>query len=132
MSDSERSTYRICRAESSHECRRLFRSSGAEIQSHERQRAYRFAPGNEFIRPKLIRVYRIPGLVQYARSILLRSDTIKPVVAGNKVAAGVTNDGNTEFTNFIHYVLAKTVRVRELRSGIVDPFIDRSSEVFKK
>ena len=115
-----------------HQRRRVLRGSGAQIQSHQRQRAHLLAPRHVFVRAELIRVDGIPCLVEHARAILLRADAVEPVVAGNKVPAGITNDGNAELANFIHHVLAKTVGVRKLRAGIVDAFVNRATEMLKE
>src|SRR5438105_15812294 len=81
----------------------------AEIQAHQRFGADGFAPGHEVIGAKLIGVQRIPRFVENKRPIFLWPNSIKPVVAGNEVSAGIANDGNAEFLDLAEDIRTKTV-----------------------
>ena len=51
---------------------------------------------------------------QNVGTILLGTDAIEPIVAGDEVAARVTNDRDSEFANFVQHVFAEAVGVRKL------------------
>src|SRR6185437_16965163 len=73
---------------------RLFRRSGSEVQSHQGEGPDGFAPGHVLVCSELVRVHRVPGLIQNLGTILFRADTVQPVVSGDKVSSGITNDRN--------------------------------------
>src|SRR5205814_4573275 len=102
----------------------LLRSSGSEIQAHQRLGAHCFAPRHELVRAKLICVNRVPRLIEHARTILLWSYAIQPVVAGNEVAARIPDDWYSHLTNFLYYIFAQAIGIRESGPRIVNPFID--------
>ncbi len=115
-----------------HQRRRLFRRARAQIEPHQRLRARGLAPHHEFVGAELVAVDGIPRFVQHARAVLLRSHPIQPVVPGDKVAAGVAHDGNSQLPYFVDHVLAQSVGIGVFRAWIVNPFIDGASQVFQE
>ena len=69
------------------------------------------APSHEFIRTELICVDRVPSFIKHARTGLLGADAVEPVVARNKIAARIANDGNSHPAHFFHDVLAKSAGI---------------------
>ena len=110
----------------------MFRRSGSEIEAHEGQRSDRLAPLHVLVGPKLIRINGVPGFIEHPRPILLRPHTIEPVVARNKVAARISNDGDTQSAHLLHHVLAEAIRISQLRCRIVDTLINRASQLLEE
>ena len=110
----------------------LFRGAGAEIESHERFRAGEFAPGHEFVGAELIGLDGVPGFFQLTRAIFLGADAVEPVIARDKVAAGIANHGHAEMLDFIGDIGAEAVRIGKLGARIVNTFVDGAAEVFEK
>ena len=115
-----------------HQRRRLLRRPRAQIQSHQRLRPRQLAPRHELVRAKLIRIQRIPRLVQHHRPVLLRPDAVEPVVARHKISAGIPNDRHVDLPNLLQRVFAESVRIRQLRSRIVNALIDRAPKMLEK
>ena len=90
----------------------LFRSSRPKIEAHQGLSAGSLAPRHEFIGAELIGVDRIPGLVKHTGTALLGTHTVEPIVARDKIAPGVTNDGNSHLANFTDDIFAKPIGVR--------------------
>src|SRR6266852_1449082 len=107
----------------------FFRSAGAKIKTHQWLSADGFAPGHEFIGAKLIGVDGIPRFIEHSRTAFLWTDSIQPVVAGDEIAPGISDDGNSHLTYFTEHVFAKAVGVRELRAWLVDALVDRAAKV---
>src|SRR6185437_16978872 len=66
-----------------------FGSAGSEVHSEQGFSTDLLCPCNELICPKLVRLKRVPGTVEYARAILLRTHSIEPVISRNKVYTGI-------------------------------------------
>src|ERR1700733_2125862 len=115
-----------------HQRCRFFRRTSSQVQAHQWLSSGRTRPSHEFIRTELIRVERVPRFVQNARPILPRANAIEPVVAGNKVASRIADDGHAHFAHLIHDVSAKTTAVGELRARIVNSFVDGAAEMLQE
>src|SRR5579863_1164549 len=110
----------------------ILRGSGSQVQSHQGQRAHSFTPRQEFIRPELIRLDGVPGLVERARPLFLRPHAIQPVVPGNKIPSRITDDRNSHLVNFVEHILTKSADVGELRPRIVNALVNRPPQMLKK
>src|SRR5205809_1696937 len=109
-----------------------FRAARAEIHPQERLATCLPAPGDEFVGAKLVGFERVPGAVEDTRPVLIRSHSVKPVIAGNEIAARVADDGYAQLPDFVYHVVAESVGVPELGSRLVDPGVDRPSEMLQK
>ena len=54
------------------------------------------------------------------------------MIAGDKIAAGVTNDWYSQVMNFFHDICTESIAVGEFRLGIVDAFVNRATQMFEK
>lgn len=115
-----------------HQRRGLFGRTRAKIEPHKRTRSDRTAPSHEFVRSELIGFDGIPSLFQDARAILFRSHAIQPVIARNKVAAGIADDRHSQVLHFFQNVSTKTIRIREFGARIVDAPVNRASKMFEE
>jgi hypothetical protein len=115
-----------------HQRGRIFRRSRAEIQAEEWFRAHLPRPGNEFVGAELIRFESVPSAVQYGGAVLPRAHAVKPVIAGDKISAGIANDGDAKIADFFHDIGTKTIAVGELRTWIVNALINCPPEVLQK
>lgn len=61
--------------------------------------------------------------------LVLRTDTIEPVIGSAEVAAGITNDGNIEVFQCAENVLAEAVLVGEWVTRVIDTAVDASAHV---
>src|SRR3981189_3046172 len=86
---------------------RLIRSPGAQIHAQHRFGPYCSTPFDEFIRAESVRLRAEPGQIQSNRSPLDWANTIFPIVARKKIAAGIPNNGRTQIANEIEDVLAE-------------------------
>jgi hypothetical protein len=111
---------------------RFFGGARTQIQSHQWSGSGRLAPGEKLVRTELVGFDRVPGFVEHARPVLFRPDAVEPVVAGNKISSGITNDRHAELADFVQNVFTKSARVRELRPGIVDSLVDGAAQVLQK
>ncbi len=73
-----------------------------------------------------------PSQVQTLWSVWDGANRIFPVEAGNKVAAGVADDGDIQFSHQIHYITAKTLRVCCGVAGFINAAIDAAAQMFDK
>lgn len=62
-------------------------------------------------------------------TLVLRTDTIEPVISSAEVAARITNDGNIEVFQRAENVLAEAVLVGEWVTGVIDAAVDASAHV---
>ena len=79
-----------------------FRAARAEIHPQERLATCLPAPGDEFVGAKPVGFERVPGAVEDTRPVLLRSHSVKPVIAGNEIAARVADDGYAQLPDFVY------------------------------
>src|SRR5216117_1226718 len=112
--------------------RRLLRRSRSKIHSQQRRCARPLAPRHEFIQSELIRLHRIPGFLHQPRPLFLRSHPVQPVVSRDEIPARIPHDRHTYRLHFFHPILAEPVRVRQLRSRLVNSLVDRPPQVFKE
>ncbi len=110
----------------------LFRGSRAKIQTYQRRSAHRATPGNKFVGAELIGLDGVPGLFQHTGTIFSRSHTIQPMVAGDEVASGIANDGNSQVLYFFQDILAKPVRIRELGVWVVNTPVNRAAKMLEE
>ena len=114
------------------QCRRLLRCSSPKIHSHQRRRAGCLAPRHEFIQSELIRLDGIPGLLHHPRPFLFWPNAIEPVISRHKISAWITHNRHTHRFDFIRYIGPKSVCVRQLRTRLVNPFVNRAPQVLQE
>src|SRR5690606_23350958 len=64
--------------------------------------------------------------------LLLRADTVQPVVIGDEIAAGIAHQRRLQVPHERHHVAAEAVLVRRLVAGLVDAAIDGPAEMLKE
>jgi len=69
------------------------RSSGSQVDAQHRLCAGRPAPFDKLVGTESIGFRAQPRQIQTGRPLCYRTDTVFPVVTGEEIAAGVTNDG---------------------------------------
>src|SRR5205807_2114379 len=115
-----------------HQRGRLLRRSRSKVESHQRLCTHQLAPCHEFIRAELVGFDCVPGFVESARTVFLRAYAVEPVVSRNEVTPRVPNDWNSELPDFVHHVLAESICVRQVRTRIVNTFVDRPSQMLQE
>ena len=115
-----------------HELAGLIRASGAQIDRHHDIGIGTLRPFLEFVDAHLVGLDGAPGQFQLARSLFLGTGTVFPVVAGHKIAAGITHDGNIQFLDQIQHILAKAHIVGGFLPGLVDAAVNRASQMLDK
>src|SRR5256885_9251155 len=55
-------------------------------------------------------LFRSPGLVKHTGTALPGTHTVEPIVARDKIAPGITNDGNSHLADFTDDIFAKPDR----------------------
>src|SRR5206468_7090557 len=110
----------------------VLRAAGAEVEAQERLGADEPAPSDELVGAELVRLERVPGPIQDGGTLVLGTDAVEPVVAGDEVAARIPHDRHAELADLLRDVLAEAVRVRERRARLVDAGVDRSAQVLEE
>ena len=108
---------------------RFVRSARADIDREHRLDAGHPAPVDELVGAELVGLRRAPGQVEPHRPLLLRSDAVLPVVAGQEVAARIAHDRRPELARQRQHVAAKSVRVGRRMAGLVDAAVDAAAHV---
>jgi hypothetical protein len=111
---------------------RHFRRAGAEIERQQRLGADQAAPFDEFIGAELVRLERIPGALEHRRPLVLRSDAVEPVVAGDEVPARIAHDRDAKRLHLRDDVATESFAVSQGRLRVVDACIDGAAQVLEK
>ena len=90
------------------------------------------APFHELVGAELVGFGAGPGQVQAHRAVGRGANTVFPVIARYKVAAGVAHDGGAEFAGQLHHVAAKAACIGRGVAGFIDTGVDRAAQVFDK
>ena len=109
-----------------------FRRASAQVKSEQRFGVDQLAPVDEFVRPELVGLERIPGPLQYRRPFVFRADAVQPIVTGDEVPARISHDRHVETFHFGHHILAEPFGICELRSRLVNAGVNGPPEVFQK
>src|SRR5688572_2546422 len=112
------------------EMARFIGPTRAEIHSEHRLDVRRAAPADEFVGAELVGLGRGPRQIQSRRPLIFRADPVFPVVAGEKVAAGIAHDGYTQLARQLQHVLPEAILVRSRVARLVDPAVDTTTQVF--
>ena len=105
-------------------------ATGAEVHRQHRLDPGIPAPVDEFVGAELVGLGGDPGQVEPARPLLHRADAVLPVVAGDKIAAGIAHDGRRQLADQSQHVAAETTLVRGGMAGLEDAAIDAAAEMF--
>ena len=104
----------------------------AEVQPEQGLRAHHAAPLDELVGAELIRLERIPGTIEHHRTLRLRADPLEPVVAGDEIAARITNDRYAEVLDLARDVGAESVDVGQRRARLLYPGVDGPPEMLEE
>src|SRR5688572_6817649 len=107
----------------------LVRACTAKVDGHHRLDTGLATPGDELVRSELVGLGRKPSQVEPDRTLLLRANTITPVVAGHEVSTRPAHDGDAELLRQFQHVPAKSVFVRRRVAGLVDAAVHAASEM---
>jgi hypothetical protein len=100
-----------------------------EVDGEHRLDACAPAPLDELVGAERVRLGRVPGEVEAARTPLARADAVFPVVAGDEVAAGIAHHRRRQLADEIEHVAAKAARVCARMAGLVEAAVDRAPDV---
>ena len=107
----------------------VLRGAGAEVHGHHRLRADALAPLQEFIRADLIRLNGAPSHVRADGTLVLRTDAVAPVVAGQEVAARIADLRDMQRTDELFHVAAEAEGVGSRVARLIDAGIDSAAEM---
>ncbi|MDI2022050.1 hypothetical protein PJL18_02579 [Paenarthrobacter nicotinovorans] len=104
-------------------------SLGAKVDGFHDFGAGLPGPVHEFVQSKGVGLHGVPGAIQAAGPVFPWTDPVFPVVAGDEVAAGVSDNGGAEFLDELEDVLAEAVLVSLRVPGFVNPGVDAAAHV---
>ena len=113
-----------------HPVAHLFGSAGAGVGADIRFAANLTAQQDELVRAEGVGILHAPGLVEDGPAV--GTDSLFPVVAGNKAAAGPTDDRGTYFLECFQDIGTESVFVGERGTGFKYAAIDLAMEVLKE
>src|SRR6185369_825242 len=103
-----------------------------QIQSHERTSAHHLAPCHKLVGSKLIRLKRVPRLIENTRAVFPRADSVEPVVGRDKIATWIADDGHAQAAYFVHHILTESIRISQTGTRFVDSLVDGSSQMLEE
>ena len=115
-----------------HPVARFLGRAGAKVNAEHRRPIKLPAELDKFVGAKLIRFNALPGEFANNRPLRARADTVFPVIAGRKVAAGIAHRGVAQPAQGIEDIAPATVGIRVAATGFVDAFVDGSTHVFEE
>src|ERR1700737_2030150 len=90
------------------------------------------APVDEFICTQPVWLSTEPGQIKSNRSQVDWANAIFPIIAGEKIAAGITNNGGPKVTDQVEHVSAKTVFICRRMPRLEDTGVNTAPEMFNK
>ena len=105
---------------------------GAQVHSHHHVGARLLAPGGELVDAHQVGLGAAPCQLQPAGTVGHRAHAVLPVEVGDKVAAGIADDGHADFPYQVQHVLAEALLVGGGVSGLVDAAVDGAAQVLDK
>ena len=115
-----------------HQVHHIVQIPRTQIHRHHRRGPCRLAPRHELIRPEVVRLHRMPGIVRPRRPLLLRPHPILPVVARHKIPPRIPHQRHPQRRQRRDHILPKSPLIRPRRSGIVNPLIHAPPQVLRK
>src|SRR5205807_1994204 len=91
--------------------------------------AQRTAVLDELVGSEVVRLLTAPGELYPPWALVLRPDSVRPVVAADEVAAGPAQNRNAQVTRRVQDVFAEPVLVAQPRTFFVHTTIDAASEM---
>ncbi len=111
---------------------RFVEAARAEVDRQHRLSVGLAAPIDEFMHADGVRIGGVPGEVETSGALFARADAVFPVVGGDKVAAGIADDGNFDVLDELQHVLAHALFVCGLMVRLVNAGVDRAPEMLEK
>ena len=105
------------------------RPSCPQIHRHHHIRACPAAPFAEFIRAHLVVFHSKPGQLRTLRPLLLRPDTVLPIVSGYEIAAGITHNRYLQLSGQVNHIPAEPHIICQRMTGIVNPSVYRPADM---
>ena len=84
------------------------------------------------MKTNFVRFRRKPCEIQSFGPVFHRTHTVLPMEAGNKVPAGIADQGNAELLYRVHHIGAKAQLVRQRVTRFVYSAVHRPAKVFDK
>ena len=108
---------------------RLLRPAGPEVDREHRLGPDLAAPGDELAGAERVGLDRVPGQVQAAWPLRVRSDPVLPAVAGDEVAAGVAQHGGAQLADQVQHVGAVATLVGVAMPRLEEPGVHAPAQV---
>ncbi len=109
---------------------RLIEPACAQIDAEHRLNADLARPIDEFICSKGVGLGREPRQIEAARAFGERTNAVLPIVAREKIAAGIAHDRDAKLLRQIGDVLAKPLRVGGGMAGLEYAGVDAPAHMF--
>lgn len=110
--------------------------TSAKVQSQIRLSANNLAPLHELVRTELIAFRSCsPSKLRPLGTLVLRSNTVDPVVGSDKVASRVAHHWNIELFERINNIFSETILVNQVLVrvlGVIKAAVNASSHVLSK
>ena len=105
---------------------------GAQVNCHHHIGIRLLGPVGELVQAELVGLHHMPGQVQPLGPVFPGTDTVFPPVAGDKVAAGVADHGDTQLLHQLQGILAEALFIGQGTVGLVDAAVDGPAQVLDK
>ena len=115
-----------------HKISGILRTARSEIYRHNHICICAFCPLLKLIDSDFIGLNHFPRKLHFLRTFCLVTDTVFPVISGNKIASRITHSRNIKFIDQIKNILTEPHIIRRLMSGLINPSVNRTSEMFNK
>ena len=107
-------------------------SPGAQVHGHHQLCAGLFAPGGELVDTHQVGLGAAPGQFQPPGSVRHRAHAVLPIEVGDKVAAGIADDGHADFLHQVQHVLAEALLVSRRMPGLVHAAVNGPAQMLHK
>jgi hypothetical protein len=87
---------------------------------------------DKFVGSELVGLQSHPGQVLADRALFRRPYPVFPIITGNKITTGVTDDGNVKFPDQAEYVFAESPFIGFRVSWLVNAAVDRPAKMLDK
>src|SRR5439155_22575431 len=108
---------------------RLPHARGSKVDRHHRLQPQRAGPRQELVGPDRVWFDRSPREVEATGTVGYRSDAVTPVIAGNEVAARVTDNRDAQLIDQVRDILAEPSAVGRGVVRLVNTGVDTTAHV---
>ena len=110
----------------------FFRPSGPQIDSHHDIRSGFLCPVGKFIQTELVAFNHRPCQIHLGRTHVFRTYAVFPMIAGHKIAAGITYNRNLQLPHQIQTILPHPLLIGKGAVFLIDSLVYGSSQMLNK